>query len=91
MEEFGADYITITDDDGKEYEMEILSRFEYEGQEFIALTPAGSDDEEQSLEVNILRIVEDNGEELLEPIADEDELQNVFDYLMDQVFDDEEE
>lgn len=91
MEEFGADFITITDDDGKEYEMEVLSRFEYEGQEYIALTPAGSDDEELSLEVNILRIVVENNEELLEPIADEDDLQTVFDYLMNQVFEEEDE
>lgn len=90
MEEFGADFITITDDDGKEYEMEVLSRFEYEGQEYIALTPAGSDEEELSLEVNILRISVEDNEEMLDAIADEDELQTVFDYLMNQVFEEDE-
>lgn len=90
MEEFGADFITITDDDGKEYEMEVLSRFEYEGQEYIALTPAGSDEEELSLEVNILRISVEDDEEMLDAIADEDELQTVFDYLMNQVFEEDE-
>ena len=91
MEEFGVDFITITDDEGKEYEMEILSRFEFEGQEYIALTPAGSDDDELSTEVNLLRIAVENNEEVLEAIADEDELQNAFDYLMNQVFEDEDE
>ena len=91
MEEFGVDFITITDDEGKEYEMEVLSRFEFEGQEYIALTPAGADEDELSTEVNLLRIAVENNEEVLEAIADEDELQNAFDYLMNQVFEDEDE
>ena len=90
MDEFGADYVTITDEDGVSYEMEILSRFEHEGQEYMALVPADTDEEEPNLEVNILRIVEEDGEEILEAIQDENELQTVYDVLMELVFDDEE-
>lgn len=91
MEEFGANLITITDEDGVEYEMEILNRFEHEGRDYMALTPAGADDEEESLEVNILRITEVDGEEVLDVIDDEDELQSAYDALMELVFADEEE
>lgn len=51
MEEFGADYVTITDEDGTSYEMEILSRFEHEGCEYMALIPADTQDDEPNLEV----------------------------------------
>jgi len=91
MEEYGVDIVTITDEDGVSYEMEILSRFEFEGNEYVALTPADADDEEAELEVNILRIALEDGEELLEAIEDEDELEKVYDALMELLFEDEEE
>ena len=58
MEEFGANYVTITDEDGVSYEMEILSRFEHEGRDYMALIPADTEDEEPNLEVNLLRVTE---------------------------------
>ena len=30
-EEYGSDYISITDEDGKEYELEVLAELEYNG------------------------------------------------------------
>lgn len=91
MEDFGANYVTITDEDGVDYEMEILARFEHHDREYVALVPADEDEGEENLEVNILRIVEENGEEILEAIEDEDELQGAYDDLMNLVFEDEEE
>ena len=91
MEEFGANYVTITDEDGVSYEMEILSRFEHEGRDYMALIPADTEDEDPNLEVNLLRVTEEDGEEILEAIQDEEELQAVYDVLMELVFEDEEE
>ena len=54
--EFGRDYITITDEDGVEYELEILSTVEYEGALYYALAPADAD-EDEDLEVSILKAV----------------------------------
>ena len=31
MEDFGSDFITITDEDGVEYELELLSELDYKG------------------------------------------------------------
>ena len=91
MDEFGANYVTITDEDVVSYEMEILSRFFCGEQEYVALTPADAEDEAAELEVNLLRVSEENGEELLEAIADEDELERAYDTLLTLVFEDEDE
>ena len=73
-EEYGSDFISITDEDGKEYELEVLAELEYEGSKYLALVPA-----------------EDNGEEFLEAIEDDAELEAVYSALMDLIYEDEEE
>ena len=91
MEEYGVDIITLTDDEGITYEMEILERFEFKGHEYIALTPAEENEDDPNLEVNILRIVEEGGEEILEAIESEEEMEEVYDELMRLAFEEEEE
>ncbi len=89
-EEYGSDFISITDEDGKEYELEVLAELEYEGNRYLALVPAGEDDDEEELEVSILKSVEENGEPLLVTIDDDDELEAVYQALMDLIYQDEE-
>ncbi len=86
--DFGQDYITITDEDGKEYELEILSTVEYGGFLYYALAPADSD-EGEDLEVSILKAVDEDGEEILCAVEDEDELEAVYAILIDQLYEDE--
>ena len=45
-EEYGSDFISITDEDGKEYELEVLAELEYEGSKYLALVPAEDNGEE---------------------------------------------
>lgn len=52
--------------------------------------PAGTDEAEE-LEVSILKSVEENGEDILVTIDDEEELENVYQALMDLIYEDEEE
>ena len=89
-EEYGSDFISITDEDGKEYELEVLAELEYEGSKYLALVPA-DDDGEEDLEVSILKAVEENGEEILVTIDDDDELEAVYNALMDLMYEDEDE
>ena len=89
-QEFGDDFISITDEDGKEYELEVLAELEYEGSRYLALVPAGEGDDEEELEVSILKSVEENGEPLLVTIDDDDELEAVYQALMDLIYEDEE-
>ncbi len=91
MEEFGAEIISITDEDGVEYELEVLARVEFEGFEYLALTPANAADEAEELEVSILKSVVEDGDPILVAIEDEEELEQVYDLLMAQIFDDEDE
>ena len=88
--EYGQDLITITDEDGVEYELEILSTVEYAGSLYYALAPA-EEGEEEELEVSILKAVMEDGEEILCAVEDENELETVYSLLIDQLYEDEEE
>lgn len=89
---YGNDFITITDDDGKEYELEVLSTIETDDAVYLALVPAGvEDDPEAELEVSILKKVMEDGEEILVTVDDEDELEEVYGILMDSLYEDEDE
>lgn len=84
--EFGDDYVVITDEDGQEYELELLDTIPFEGKEYRAFLPVSEDDE--PYEMILFRIVEEDGEELLEVIDDEDEMERVYAAFMDRLFDD---
>lgn len=85
---YGDDIITITDEDGKEYVLEVLAVLELDGTEYYALVPAETD-EDEDLEVSILKAVEEDGEEILCAIEDEDELERVYSVMMDELYKDE--
>ena len=88
---FGSDYMTIVDEDGQEYELEILTTMEWNGASYLAVIPAGMDEEEQSLEVSILKSVEEDGEPILCAIEDDTELETVYSMIMDQLYEEAEE
>ena len=85
--DYGSDFMTIVDEDGTEFELEVLSSIEYNGNTYLAVTLAGSEDED--LQVSILKSVEEDGESILCVIEDEAELQAVFDLLMDSLYEEE--
>ena len=90
-DQYGSDYMTIVDEDGTEYELEVLYSLEYNGINYLAVIPA-TDDDTQDLEVSILKNDEDeNGEPLLCAIEDEAELQAVYDLIMDALYSEEDE
>ena len=91
MEEYGPDIISITDEDGVEYELEVLSSVTYKGVEYLALTPADAPEDAEELEVSILKSVMENGESILVAVEDEEELEEVYDLLMQSLFEDEDE
>ncbi len=89
-EEFGSDYMTIVDEDGTEYELEVLLTLEYNGASYLAVVPAVDADEQQDLEVSILKSTEEDGEPMLCAIEDEKELETVYNLMMEQLYEDEE-
>ena len=89
-DQYGSDFITIVDEDGTEYELEVLSTLEYNGFSYMAVVPAGESLEEYELEVSILKSVEEDGESILCAIEDEEELQSVYDLIMDELYEEDE-
>lgn len=87
-DEYGSDFMTIVDEDGTEYELEVLTSIEYNGSIYLAVTPAG-DDEDADLEVSILKSVEEDGEPILCAIEDDGELEAVYQIIMDALYEDE--
>ena len=87
---YGSDFMTIVDEDGTEFELEVLSTLEYNGFTYLAVVPAVDADEDVDLEVSILKNVEEDGEPILCAIEDEEELKAVYDLIMDELYAEEE-
>ena len=82
-EDFGADYITISDEDGNEFELEILDTIEFEGQTYTVFVPADIDE----MDVNdpdygliFLKNREEDGQEVFDSIDSDEELDRVYEY-----------
>ena len=86
---YGSDFITIADEDGTEFELEVLTTVEYNGCTYLAVTLAGAEDEE-NYQVDILKSVDEDGEEILCAIEDADELETVNTLLMEQLYEEDE-
>ena len=89
-DQYGSDFMTIVDEDGTEFELEVLSTLEYNGFTYLAVIPAGSE-EEDDLEVSILKSDDEDGDPILCAIEDEEELQAVYDLIMDELYAEEDE
>ena len=86
MDQYGSDFITIVDDDGKEYELEVLSSLEYNSCTYLAVIPAEGSQDTLELEVSILKSLEEDGESILCTIDDEQELEMVYGRIMDSLY-----
>ena len=90
-DQYGSDFITIVDEDGTEYELEVLTTLEYNGSSYMAVVPAAQEEEAAELEVSILKSVEEDGESILVAIEDDAELEAVYNLIMDSLYEEEEE
>lgn len=94
-DEFGNNFITLTDDNGDKFELEHLDTLEQNGNTYMAFIPA-----EMSLadeyELMILKVEPDteSGDDMLVTIEDEAELNEIFAVFSERLeaaFDDDEE
>lgn len=80
-EELDNDIITLTDEDGIEHEFEILDIADIEGKVYAALLPLHFDSKEYADsdgQFVVFRVLEtEDGEEILEGIDDDDELDRI--------------
>ena len=92
--EFGPDFITVTDEDGNDIELELVDALEHKGQTYMAFFPAveeGADEDSDDYGMVILKSIEENGEELLSTLDSDEELEEVYDLFMERLYPDEEE
>lgn len=80
--EYGNDIISLTDEEGNEYDFEILDRLETDNGDYVALLPVYDDPQkeiDESGDLVIMKIGEEDGEEYFENIDDDDEYDTVAD------------
>lgn len=92
-EEFGPNFITLTDEDGNEIELEYVDAIEVDGQTYMAFFPTVDDETDEAAAEEfglvILKSITENGEELLSTLDSDEELNRVYDLFMEQLMDDE--
>ena len=101
-EEFGPDFISVTDEEGNEFELELVDSLEHNGVTYYAMFPAVEEDEKTGEPVDvdaddeeyglvIMKVVEEDGEELLSTPDSDEELDEVYQLFMERFFAEEEE
>ena len=86
-EDYGNDILTLVDEDGTEHEFEVIDSLVTDNNEYFALIPTETKDNisTDDGELVILKVVEDDGEEFLEPIEDDDEFNEISEVFMDRL------
>ena len=92
-EEYGNNFVVLTDENGKEVELEHLDTVEYNGQTYMAFIPSEMELDD-AYELLIMKVeLEENGEEALVTLDDEDEeaeMFQIFSERLEETFEDEE-
>jgi hypothetical protein len=88
-DEFGSDFITISDDEGGEYSLEHICTTELEEETYMLFLPADMDESDPDYGYVILKVVEEDGEEAFSAIENEEEEERVYAAFMELLFDDE--
>ncbi|MCQ2441156.1 MAG: DUF1292 domain-containing protein [Clostridia bacterium] len=89
-EEYNPDLVTLSDDDGKEYNFEVLDAVETDTDRYLALLPIYDDPQkmlDDSGELVIVKVVEEDGEEFYCEIEDDDEYETIADAFVDRLED----
>ena len=79
-EEFGNDIVSVEDENGVQHQFEVLDAIETDDGRYVALTPVYDDPAEAVAddgELIVLKVVTEDGEDLLVPIEDDDEFDEI--------------
>lgn len=87
QEDYDQDIMTLVDDDGKEHEFEVVDNLVIDNNEYFALVPTETAEniETDDGELVILKVVEEDGNEYLEPIEDDEEFDEISEIFMDRL------
>ena len=91
-EEYGDNFVTMVDENGEEFVLEMLDSIDYRNNTYTAFLPADKDENDPDYGMVLLRnAVDENGDEVFDTIDDEEELDDVYEQFMRVLFDDEDE
>ncbi|MDE6500912.1 MAG: DUF1292 domain-containing protein [Ruminococcus sp.] len=87
MNEFTPELMELVDEHGNKKCFEIIDTADINNEKYFALLPAIEDDDflNANLELIILKVVEEKGEEVLASIDDDDEFNEVWQYFMEEI------
>lgn len=89
-DEFGPDFVTITDEDGNDIELEFLDALELNGVQYMAFYPAQTEEEPSEEEeedgIILLKVINEDGEEFLSTLDSEEEMEQVYEQFMERIF-----
>ena len=93
MSDYGDNIISVSDDEGNDFDLIVLDEAVMNDVRYLALTEAENPDEEENLEVIILKVINDpaTGEEILSTVDSDDELEAIYQIFEDQMFSDDDE
>ena len=86
--EYNPDIVTLSDDDGKEYTFEVLDAIETDDGRYLALLPTFENPKDMlddSGELVIVKVGEENGEEYFYEIENDDEYEMVAEAFVERL------
>jgi len=89
-ERYGSDYISLSDEDGNEYELEHLDTMEIDNAFYLVFLPADISEDDERFGIVIMKAqTDENGEDYL-VVPNDDETQKAYDMYMQRLFEEEE-
>lgn len=86
--DYTPDIITLEDEDGKEFNFEVIDAADYDEDHYLAVVPCVDDEAnlEEESDLIIMRVCEDeNGDEYLDVVDDDEELAEVSGVFADRL------
>ena len=93
-EDFGPEFLTVTDEDGNELVLEYVDTLEHNGQTYTAFFPAveeDADEEDADYGLVILKSIVVDGEEMLSTLDSDEELEEIYELFAAQLYDEDDE
>ena len=86
-ETFETEVYTLTDENGQENDFELIGSLDIDDQTYVALFPIENEDDEDDDESGfvILKVVEEDGEDIFVSIDDEEEYDSVAEAFEDEL------
>jgi len=89
--EYGNDFVTISDDDGNDFVLEHLDTIEIDDTYYMAFLPTDIDEDDEDYGLVVLKVIEENGEDVLVSIDDDALLENIYERFIERLSDEEDE